>query len=106
MIGRAAQGQPWLCGQIATHLETGETPAAPTRAQQQAILRRHVAALHTFYGDFMGVRIARKHLSWYLQYGPNYTEHRRLFNHLELPGEQLRYIDRLFNTDNNEVLAA
>ena len=106
MIGRAAQGQPWLCGQIATHLETGVTPAPPTRGQQLAILRRHVAALHTFYGDYMGVRIARKHMSWYLQYGPNYAEHRRLFNHLELPGEQLRYIDLLFNTDNNEVLAA
>ena len=105
MIGRAAQGQPWLCGQIAAHLETGATPAAPTREQQLAILRRHVTALHGFYGDYMGIRIARKHLSWYLQYGPNYAEHRRLFNHLEQPGEQLRYIDQLF-TNNNEVLAA
>ena len=105
MIGRAAQGQPWLCGQIAAHLETGATPAAPSHEQQLAILRRHVTALHAFYGDYMGIRIARKHLSWYLQYGPNYAEHRRLFNHLEQPGEQLRYIDQLF-TNNNEVLAA
>ena len=68
MIGRAAQGRPWLCGQIATHLATGISPPEPTPAAQLAIIRDHVAALHDFYGDFMGLRIARKHLAWYLQH--------------------------------------
>ena len=67
MIGRAAQGQPWLCGQIAAHLDTGVTPPDPSREQQLAIIQRHVTALHEFYGEFMGVRIARKHVGWYLQ---------------------------------------
>ena len=106
MIGRAAQGQPWLCGQIATHLETGVTPAAPTRAHQFDILHRHVTALHEFYGDFMGVRIARKHVGWYLQNHNSYTRDRRLFNELGLPGEQLLYIEQLSRSDNTEVLAA
>jgi tRNA-dihydrouridine synthase B len=106
MIGRAAQGRPWLCGQIATHLATGVTPPAPPKAQQLAILHRHVAQLHEFYGDFMGVCVARKHMGWYLQYGPDYATHRRLFNRLELPGEQLHYIKQLSKPENNEVLAA
>ena len=68
MIGRAAQGQPWLCGQIAAHLDTGvDTRRRHARREQFAILRRHVTHLHQFYGDFMGVRIARKHVGWYLE---------------------------------------
>ena len=106
MIGRAAQGQPWICGQIAAHLDTGITPAAPSRAEQLAILRRHVAELHEFYGDYMGVRIARKHVGWYLQHRPGYIEYRKQFNILGSPGEQLRYIDQLSYTDSKEVLAA
>lgn len=106
MIGRAAQGQPWLCGQIAAHLATGVTPAAPSRARQLAILHQHVTALHEFYGDFMGVRIARKHVAWYLQRSRNYTEQRKQFNALGLPGEQMNYLSQLSKTDSNEVLAA
>ena len=106
MIGRAAQGRPWLCGQIAAHLETGVAPAAPSRAQQLAIIQRHVAELHQFYGHIMGVRIARKHVSWYLGHSPGYTGHRNVFNRLGLPGEQLHYIQQLFETDSKEVLAA
>ena len=67
MIGRAAQGQPWLCGQIAEFLATGITPATPPLELQHSILCRHVSDLHQFYGELMGVRIARKHVAWYLQ---------------------------------------
>jgi tRNA-dihydrouridine synthase B len=106
MIGRAAQGQPWLCGQIATHLDTGLTPAAPSREQQLAILRRHVTDLHAFYGDFMGVRIARKHVAWYLQQAPDYQQHRKLFNRYEHTDEQLYYLENLSNTYLDKELAA
>jgi tRNA-dihydrouridine synthase B len=106
MIGRAAQGQPWLCGQIATHLETGVTPPAPALAQQLVILHRHVAQLHEFYGPVMGVRIARKHVAWYLAMRPDARAHRQLFNRLELPGEQLHYINEISTLPTNEVLAA
>jgi tRNA-dihydrouridine synthase B len=106
MIGRAAQGRPWLCGQIAAHLATGETLPAPAPLEQLEIMRRHVLALHAFYGDFMGVRIARKHVGWYLADSPLPKEQRRLFNRLENPGEQLHYIDYLSRLESKEELAA
>jgi tRNA-dihydrouridine synthase B len=95
MIGRAAQGRPWLCGQIASHLATGRTPPAPSPQQQLAIMREHVAALHAFYGEFMGVRIARKHVGWYLKDRPDYLRQRSAFNRLELAAEQLHQLQQL-----------
>jgi len=106
MIGRAAQGRPWLCGQVAAHLATGETPAPPSAAEQLAVLHRHVSQLHVFYGDFMGVRIARKHVGWYLaaRGGDRATEN--FFNRLAHPEEQLHYILRLSAFESNKELAA
>jgi tRNA-dihydrouridine synthase B len=106
MIGRAAQGQPWLCGQVAAHLATGLTPAPPSQAQQCAILLRHVTHLHQFYGDFMGVRIARKHVGWYLGARPDAGAQHQVFNQLALPEEQLHYIHQLSGYENNKELAA
>jgi tRNA-dihydrouridine synthase B len=106
MIGRAAQGQPWLCGQIATHLETGSTPAAPSLHEQIAILHRHVTQLHQFYGDFMGVRIARKHVGWYLGANRDACAQHRQFNQLALPTEQLHYILHLAGFEFEKELAA
>ncbi len=106
MIGRAAQGQPWLCGQIAQHLATGVTPAAPTVQQQYDILDQHVADLHKFYGDVMGVRIARKHVAWYLQNTQHRKFHRGVFNTLTTPAEQLDYLYTIFKTFNDKELAA
>lgn len=106
MIGRAAQGRPWLCGQIATHLETGVTPPAPTSEEQLEILHRHVSQLHQFYGDFLGVRIARKHVAWYLSARVDSSVQRKQFNRLALPVEQLHYIDNLSGFEIKKELAA
>jgi tRNA-dihydrouridine synthase B len=111
MIGRAAQGQPWLCGQIAGRLETGVTPPPPSLFEQRELILRHVGDLHTFYGDFMGVRIARKHVAWYMQQhifsaNADNREYRRRFNSLGSPNEQLQYIGQFFQRSSNEVLAA
>ena len=107
MIGRAAQGQPWLCGQIATYLETGSVPQAPSHTEQLAILRRHVADLHEFYGEFMGTRIARKHVSWFLQRRPDSGPLRASFNRISVHSEQLDYISNLESLNyKNEELAA
>ena len=111
MIGRAAQGRPWLCGQIAAHLATGITPPEPTPAEQLAIMRRHVQDLHDFYGEFMGVRIARKHVGWYLQGSPDDIWQRRDFNRLERACDQLQYLQQLpahypKQTYAKEVIAA
>ncbi len=95
MIGRAAQGRPWLCGQIAAHLATGVTPPEPSPDEQLAIMRTHVEALHAFYGEFMGLRIARKHVGWYLQDSPGYMQQRRAFNSLESAADQLVYLQKM-----------
>ena len=119
MIGRAAQGRPWLCGQVAQRLASGVTPPAPQPEQQLGILYRHVAHLHRFYGEFMGVRIARKHVGWYLgdnilqssalepgALEPGATNQRKLFNRLVTGAEQLHFIQQLSTLSNNEELAA
>jgi len=111
MIGRAAQGQPWLCGQIAQKLETGLSADEPSREQQHNWILRHVKELHQFYGEFMGVRIARKHLSWYLQKMPcDQPEliigQRKIFNALTTPGEQTHFINQFFQNGFSEVMAA
>jgi len=105
MIGRAAQGRPWLCGQIAAFLDTGTAPAAPPIAAQLAIMARHLEELHDFYGEFMGVRIARKHIGWYLRHSAT-PQLSRQFNTLENAGAQLRFIDQLTDDYCQEGLAA
>jgi tRNA-dihydrouridine synthase B len=67
MIGRAAQGRPWLCRQIDQFLATGHIVDAPDDNAIKHILLEHLQALYAFYGEFMGVRIARKHVGWYLK---------------------------------------
>ncbi len=83
----------------------------PSEAERRALILRHVAHLHTFYGDFMGVRIARKHVAWYMQnnHCQDITaamDYRRSFNALVSPQEQLNYINHYFQTSSYEVLAA
>lgn len=65
MIGRAAQGNPWVFREINHYLATGELLAPPTAFEIRSVLLGHLQALYDFYGEFMGVRIARKHLGWY-----------------------------------------
>jgi tRNA-dihydrouridine synthase B len=98
MIGRAAQGKPWLCGQIAAYLDTGVTPPEPALEEQLAIMQDHVKALHDFYGEYMGLRIARKHVSWYLQDNANHLQHRRAFNQIEQASDQLNYLRQMTET--------
>lgn len=71
MIGRAAQGRPWIFREIAHFLGTGRLLPEPRPPEIKAILLEHVAELHAFYGEPMGVRIARKHLGWYAQGRPD-----------------------------------
>ncbi len=66
MIGRGAQGNPWLFREIQHYLDTGETLPTASYKEVSAVILEHLQRLHDFYGDFMGVRIARKHLGWYV----------------------------------------
>ncbi|MEM0953664.1 MAG: tRNA dihydrouridine synthase DusB [Pseudomonadota bacterium] len=96
MIGRAAQGRPWLCGDTAHYLATGQHRPALDDASQAAIMREHLTALYEFYGEYMGLRIARKHVGWYLQQAPGGEWLRRRFNQLESAEEQLALLDQYF----------
>jgi len=107
MIGRAAQGRPWLCGQVAAFIEDGSLRPDPTAAEQWSILRDHMAALHQFYGEYTGVRVARKHVGWYLGECPEATGFRREFNRLESASEQLEQLERFVcHNRHHEELAA
>ena len=66
MIGRGAHGAPWLPGRIAAYLQSGSLPPEPTLSVQAQIVQEHLDAIYTFYGSGQGVRIARKHIKWYL----------------------------------------
>jgi len=101
MIGRAAQGRPWLPGQIARYLEDGALLPDPTREQQWQILDQHLTDLHLFYGEYSGLRIARKHVGWYLQGSPRGDSFRKHFNQLESAAAQRALLHEYFNTQTN-----
>ncbi len=67
MIGRAAQGRPWLCREIDQFLCSGDIVPSPNHNEVRQVLLEHLDALYAFYGEFMGVKIARKHVGWYLK---------------------------------------
>lgn len=98
MIGRAAQGRPWLLGQIDHYLRSGELKPEPDLAGQHEILRDHLHALHAFYGDYLGVRIARKHVGWYLQSCNDNRDFRQRFNQLETASDQVNAVDAFFSS--------
>ena len=108
LIGRAAQGRPWIFREIEHYLRTGETLPAPSLLEVERILLEHLAALHAFYGELMGVRIARKHVGWYLATLPGAREFRAQFNRLDSTDAQCAHVRAFFrerHNDGNEVAA-
>jgi tRNA-dihydrouridine synthase B len=96
MIGRAAQGRPWIFREIQHYLDTGELLAPLPMAEVKRLLVSHIRELHDFYGSGKGYRIARKHVSWYLQeHAPN-DQFRRTFNAIEDASEQLEALEAYF----------
>ena len=89
MVGRAAQGRPWIFREIAHYLETGEQLPPPTPSQVRDILVGHLQHLHAFYGEQSGVRIARKHLGWYAKDRPENAAFRAVVNRAEGAYEQI-----------------
>ena len=102
LIGRAAQGQPWIFREIDHYLATGTQLPAPSLLEVEGILLEHLAALHAFYGDVMGVRIARKHVGWYLATLPGAREFRAQFNRLESTDAQCANVRQFFIERHNE----
>src|SRR6476659_2965474 len=99
LIGRAAQGRPWIFREIAHYLATGHELAPPSAAEVCATLIEHLENLYAFYGELQGVRIARKHLGWYAKDRSENAAFRAIVNRAESAAEQLRltrdYFDAL-----------
>jgi len=96
MIGRAAQGRPWIFNEITHYLTTGEKaePLAPD--QIVTILRGHLDQLYSFYGHHQGVRIARKHIAWYSKTLPGGAAFRKQINNSDTTTQQLTLIGDFF----------
>lgn len=97
MVGRGAQGNPWIFHQVDHYLRTGNTLPEPSQAERRSVMHHHLEALHAFYGDHMGVRIARKHIGWYLGTREDAKPLRARFNALETADAQCRFVDELFH---------
>ncbi|WP_374472710.1 tRNA dihydrouridine synthase DusB [Arenimonas sp.] len=96
MIGRAAQGRPWIFREISHYMRTGEILPEPTARDAGEILLGHIAGLHAFYGEEAGVRIARKHLGWYAKGRPENIAFREVVNRAQTAGDQLRLAAEYF----------
>ena len=104
MVGRGAQGNPWIFREIDHFLRHGERLAPPSDQARAEVLRAHLAALHEFYGEHQGVRIARKHVGWYLSGDKRLDKTlcrdlRARFNGLDTADAQHRFIDECFHHD-------
>lgn len=96
MIGRAAQGKPWIFQQINHYLKHGEICAEPDIHEQAHILQNHIAALHEFYGEFLGLRIARKHVAWYIEKYEDSQSFKSRFNKIDIASSQINELERYF----------
>ncbi len=97
MIGRAAQGRPWLFREIAHFLHTGAHLPAPQVDEIQRVLIQHVYDLYDFYGEHTGLRVARKHISWYTKGLAGSAQFRHYMNQLESREEQLMAVKDFFD---------
>jgi tRNA-dihydrouridine synthase B len=98
MIGRAAQGRPWIFDDVNFFLSTGEFRPALALEKVRDIMRAHLEDLYAFYGDQTGVRVARKHLSWYFRQHPGQQDLRNRLLTIETPDEQLSTLLRCYDT--------
>jgi tRNA-dihydrouridine synthase B len=96
MIGRAAQGRPWMFREILHYLETGATLPPPEVEEIRRVLLAHLDELYEFYGEHTGVRVARKHISWYTKGLADSAAFRHAMNRLETRVEQRPAVDRFF----------
>lgn len=92
MIGRAAMGRPWLFRQVAAALAGRSVAADPGWVERAGIVTEHLRALYAFYGEARGVRIARKHISWYLRGRPHAAAFRDRVNRFDTAAEQLHAV--------------
>jgi tRNA-dihydrouridine synthase B len=97
MIGRPAQGRPWIFQEIHHYLENGTTMDELPAEEVKTIMLGHVNALHEFYGEYLGPRIARKHVGWYLKEHEQASAFRRTFNAIDAAPLQIEALEGYFD---------
>ena len=105
MIGRGAQGNPWLIREISHFLKTGTTLERPSIDERIGTIKNHLLELYEFYGEYMGVRIARKHINWYCQHEQGAVAFRKYLNKIDNPEQQLNEVVAFFNTKKQKHAA-
>ncbi|RYE75758.1 MAG: tRNA dihydrouridine synthase DusB, partial [Oxalobacteraceae bacterium] len=100
MIGRAAQGRPWIFREIDHFLRTGAYLPAPLVTEVAALMEEHLLAHYAFYGDYLGVRTARKHIGWYVRSLPGGEPFRQAMNLLESCDTQLAAVRQFFEAQH------
>ncbi len=98
MIGRGSYGRPWFLGQVLHYLKTGQKMPDPSREVQEATILEHLDSLMEHYGEFTGVRMARKHLGWYSKGLRNSAEFRVRVNQGETPTELVSLVREYFSS--------
>jgi len=107
MIGRAAQGNPWIFREVVHYLKTGTEMDKPSLDEVRSTLLEHLHNLYDFYGEYSGVRVARKHISWYSKGHRHGGAFRQAVNQVESSAEQIRMIEAFFDAlSAQEGLAA
>jgi tRNA-dihydrouridine synthase B len=106
MVGRAAQGRPWIFREIEAALAGEETPAEPTAAELRDILCGHLRDLYEFYGPEAGVRIARKHIGWYCRERPQGQAFRQSVMQVESAESQLERVREFLDASGEGHAAA
>ena len=105
MIGRAAQGRPWIFREISHYLATGTQLAPPTWGELRRCLLDHLEDHYQFYGQYTGVRTARKHIGWYLEGLPNAAQLRQHINRSETTTDQVSALQAWFDQfSTNETI--
>ncbi|MCF8148510.1 MAG: tRNA dihydrouridine synthase DusB [Sulfuritalea sp.] len=103
MVGRAAQGRPWIFKEIAYFLETGTHLAPPLISEVKRLLVDHLWDHYSLYGEYSGVRTARKHIGWYVQSLPGGEAFRRQMNGLEESHAQVEAVEQFFDHLNQHM---
>lgn len=112
MVGRAAQGRPWIFREITHYLQHGTHLAPPTFGELRGLLLEHLEDHYSFYGEFTGVRTARKHIGWYFAHLPDAKAWLATINRIESTQEQLKAITEWFDQQDpnapfiHELIAA
>ena len=102
MVGRAAQGNPWIFREINKYLNSGAKLARPTLEERREVLTDHITNLYLFYGEYRGVRIARKHIKWHCEGIQGYISFKNVINKIENADKQLATVNQFFHQSITE----